>query len=142
MTRVFLDADVLLDLFMEREPHHTVALRLLTDLKRTNIGCFTSPVVFANMHYILSKAKGREYSLGRLRSLRRMVGIAPINETMVDAALAAPQRDLEDSLQLHCAEGNAIPTIITRNVKHYPKGRLQVTSPLEFLSSKALGKPG
>jgi predicted nucleic acid-binding protein len=142
MTKVFLDADVLLDLFIEREPHHTIALRLFTDLKRTNAGCFTSPVVLANMNYILAKAKGRDYSLGRLRSLRRMVGIAPIDEAMVDAALAAPQRDLEDSIQLHCAEGSRIPTIITRNVKHYPKGRLQVTSPLEYLSSKALGKSG
>jgi hypothetical protein len=96
----------------------------------------------ANMNYILAKARGREYSLGKLRSLRRMVGIVPIDEAMIDAALAAPQRDFEDSIQLHCAEGNGIETLITRNAKHYPKGRLRVTSPAEYLGSQTLGKSG
>jgi predicted nucleic acid-binding protein len=142
MTKVFIDADVLLDVFLEREPHHTMALRLLTDLRRTDTNSFTSPVVLANMNYILSKAKGREYSVGKLRSLRRMVGIVPIDEGMVDAALAAPHRDFEDSLQLHCAEENGIGTLITRNVKHYPKGRLRITSPAEYLGSKPSPKSG
>ncbi len=138
--RVFIDTDVLLDVFLEREPHHSVALRLLTHLRRDATDCFTSAVVLANLNYMLAKAKGREYSLGKLRSLRRMLGIAPIDESMVDAALAVPHRDFEDSLQLHCAEGNAIETLITRNVKHYPKGRLRVTSPVEYLGSQSPGK--
>jgi predicted nucleic acid-binding protein len=140
MTKVFIDADVLLDLFLEREPHHTIALRLLTYLRRSNAACFTSPAVIANMNYILANAMSKDYSLGKLRSLRRMVEIAPIDEGMVDAALAAPQRDFEDSLQLNCAVGNGIETLITRNAKHYPKGRLRVTSPFEYLGSPAHGK--
>ena len=142
MNSVFIDADVLLDLFLEREPHHTVALRLLTDLRRTNTDSFTSPVVLANVNYILSKVKGREYSLAKLRSLRRMVGVAPIDQGIVDAALAAPHRDFEDSLQLHCAEANGIETLITRNAKHFPKGRLRIASPAEYLGSAQSGKSG
>lgn len=142
MTKVFIDADVLLDLFLEREPHHSVALRLLTDLRRSDAHCFTSPVVLANMNYILAKAKGRDYALGKLRYLRQMVGIAPIDQQMVDGALAAPQRDFEDSIQMHCAIGNGIETLITRNARHYPKGRLRVTSPVEYLGSQAPGKSG
>jgi predicted nucleic acid-binding protein len=142
MTKVFLDADVLLDLFLDREPHHEVALRLLTDLKRTSVECFTSAVVLANMNYILGKAKGSAYSVDRLRSLRKIVGVAALDESMVDAALADPQKDFEDSIQLQCAKRNGIETLITRNVKHYPKGRLRVTSPLEYLSSKTSGKSG
>jgi hypothetical protein len=46
---------------------------LLTDLKR-----ITSPVVLASMNYTLARAKERDYSLGRLRSLRRMVGMLPL----------------------------------------------------------------
>ncbi len=140
MTRVFIDADVLLDVFLEREPHHSIALRLLTDLRRSKTSSFTSPVVLANMNYILSKAKGREYSVGKLRSLRRMIGVVPIDEGMVDAVLAAPHRDFEDALQLHCAEANGIETLITRNAKHYAKGRLRITSPVEYLGSAFSGK--
>ena len=142
MTKVFIDTDVLLDIFLEREPHHSVALRLLTDLRRRGTNCFTSAVVLANMNYILAKAKGREYSVNKLRSLRRMVGVAPIDETIVDAALASPHRDFEDSLQLHCANGNGIETLITRNAKHYPKGRLRITSPVEYLGSRGPAESG
>jgi predicted nucleic acid-binding protein len=142
MTKVFLDTDVLLDVFLEREPHHSVALRLLTDLRRRGTGCFTSAVVLANMNYILAKARGREYSVNKLRSLRRMVGVASIDETMVDAAMAAPHRDFEDSLQFHCAHGNGIETLITRNAKHYPKGQVRVTSPVEYMGSQGPAKSG
>ena len=142
MTKVFLDTDVLLDVFLEREPHHSAALRLLTDLRRRGTSCFTSAVVLSNMNYILAKAKGREYSVNKLRSLRRMVGVASIDETMVDAALAAPHRDFEDSLQLHCAHGNGIETLITRNAKHYPKDRVRVTSPVEYIGSQGSAKSG
>ena len=142
MTKVFLDTDVLLDVFLEREPYHSVALRLLTDLRGKGTSCFTSAVVLANMNYILAKAKGREYSVNKLRSLRRMVGVASIDETMVDAALAAPHRDFEDSLQLQCAHVSGIETLITRNAKHYPKGRVRITSPVEYMGSQGPAKSG
>jgi len=140
MSKVFLDTDVLLDLFLEREPHHTASLQLLTELKRTTVGCYTSPVVMANMSYILARAKGRDYSMKKLRSLRQMVGIVPIDQATVDAALASAQRDVEDSLQLHCAEASGIDTLITRNVRDYPKGRLRVIDPMQYLSSVLRGK--
>jgi predicted nucleic acid-binding protein len=142
MTKVFIDTDVLLDIFMEREPHHSAALRLLTDLRRSGTSCLTSAVVLADMNYILAKAKGREYSVNKLRSLRTMVRVAPIDEAMVDAALAAPHRDFEDGLQFQCAIGSGIETLITRNAKHYPKGRLRVTSPVEYLGSRGSAKSG
>ena len=142
MTKVFLDTDVLLDVFLEREPHHSIALRLLTNLRRRGTGCFTSAVVLANMNYILAKAKGKEYSINKLRSLRRMVEVASIDEAMVDAAIAVPHRDFEDSLQFHCAHGNGIETLITRNAKHYPKGRVRVTSPVEYLGSLGPAQQG
>jgi predicted nucleic acid-binding protein len=142
MNKVFLDTDVLLDIFLEREPHHTTALRLLTVLRQKGTACYTSPLVLANMNYLLSKAKGRDYALGRLRSLRRMVDVAPIGQTTVDNALSTPHRDLEDSLQMYCALENGIQTLVTRNVKDYPKGKVLIVDPNQYLSTKALEGKG
>jgi predicted nucleic acid-binding protein len=136
MAKVLLDTDVLLDLFLEREPHHTAALQLLSSLKRTKTACYTSPIVLANVNYILAKAKGREYSIGKLRSLRTILSVLPIDESMVDAAVAAPERDFEDTLQLQCALASGADTIITRNVRHYPKARIQVVDPMQYLGSE------
>ena len=136
MTKIFLDSDVLLDLFIEREPHHTIAQRLLTVLKRKGLQCYTSPIVLANVNYILAKAKGREYSIGKLRSLRALLNVLQIDERIVDAAVASPQTDFEDTLQLQCALANGIDTLITRNVRPYPKARIQIVDPMQYLSSE------
>jgi predicted nucleic acid-binding protein len=136
MSKIFLDSDVLLDLFIEREPHHTIAQRLLTALKRKGLKCYTSPIVLANVNYILAKAKGRTYSIGKLRSLRAILNVLQIDERMVDAAVAAPQIDFEDILQLQCALANRVDTLITRNVRHYPKTRIQIVDPMQYLSSE------
>lgn len=136
MTKIFLDSDVLLDLFIEREPHHTIAQRLLTVLKRKGSQCYTSPIVLANVNYILAKAKGREYSIGKLRSLRALLNVLQIDERIVDAAVASPQTDFEDTLQLQCALANGTNTLITRNVRHYPKARIQIVDPMQYLSSE------
>jgi predicted nucleic acid-binding protein len=137
MVKVFLDTDAILDLFLEREPHHTAALQLLSSLKRTKTASYTSPIVLANVNYILAKAKGREYSIGKLRSLRTILSVLPLDERMVDAAVAAPQRDFEDTLQLQCALASGVDAIITRNTRRYPKARIHVIDPMQYLSSEA-----
>jgi predicted nucleic acid-binding protein len=50
MGSAFLDADVILDLFIRREPHHAEALRLFSRLRRAEFRCGTSPLVIANVH--------------------------------------------------------------------------------------------
>ena len=142
MAKVFLDGDVLLDVFLEREPHHTLALRLLSHLIQSKTSCCTSPVILANMNYLLTKVKGREYALGKLRGLRQIAGVAGIDQGIVDAALANPQKDFEDSLQLHCAIANGGETLITRNVRHFPKDRMKVTDPAQYLGSQKVTNAG
>jgi predicted nucleic acid-binding protein len=140
MNRVFLDADVVLDFYVQRQPHHNLALRLFTQLKRSKTDCYTSALVVANVYYILAKVESRQYAIDKVRRLRKLVAIAPINESTVDAALSAPYKDFEDSIQFHCAIQNGINTLITRNIRDYPKGRLLVTDPIQYLSASILGE--
>ena len=142
MNRVFLDTDVILDFYIRREPHHSVALRLFTYLKKTKVPCFTSALVVANAYYILSKLKTATYALDKARRLRRLVSVAPLTEAVVDSALNAPNRDFEDTIQLQCALQNGIGTLITRNTKDYPKERVKIIDPLQYLSAAALTKKG
>jgi len=133
MDKVFIDADVLLDLYVLREPHHDNALRLFSLLKQSRTPCYTSPVVVANVSYILAKLQNRQYAVEKLRRMRKLVSIAPINESTVDAALSLPYKDFEDSIQFHCAVQNAIGTLITRNTRDYPGGQLRVVDPAQYL---------
>jgi predicted nucleic acid-binding protein len=142
MNSVFLDADVVLDLYVQREPYHGAALRLFTHLKRSRTRCYTSAVVIANAYYMLSKIEDRRYALDKMRRLRNLVAIAPLNEAIIDTALLFPQRDFEDGIQLQCAIQNKIKTLITRNTRDYPKEQLRVTDPIQYLSASVLQEKG
>lgn len=140
MNSVFLDSDIVLDFYVQREPHHETALRLFTHLKRARTRCFTSAVVMANAYYMLTKIENIKYALDKMRKLRKLVSIAPLNETIIDAALSSPFKDFEDSIQFQCAMQNNIETIITRNIKDYPKDQLRVADPGQYLSAAVLNK--
>jgi predicted nucleic acid-binding protein len=142
MNSVFLDSDIVLDFYVQREPHHEIALRLFTHLKRAKIRCFTSAVVMANAYYILTKIENTKYALDKMRKLRKFTSIAPLNESIIDAALSFPFKDFEDSIQFQCAIQNGIETIITRNTRDYPKDQLKVADPGQYLSAAVLNKKG
>ncbi len=139
---VFIDTDVLLDLYIQRQPHHDIALRLFTRLKRDKTHCYTSGVVIANIYYILAKLMSRQYAMDKIRKLRRLVSVAPLDEAMIDAAVSSSLRDFEDSIQLHCAIANRIKTLITRNTADYPKGRIRIADPGQYLSAVQMAKSG
>ena len=142
MNKVFVDTDVILDLFIRREPHHSEALRLFTHLKRSKTKTCTSPIVVANTYYILATLKDKRYAIDRIKKLRALITIAAVDETMIDAALAAPYKDFEDSIQLQCAKMNEVDTIITRNTKDYPKVGITIANPGEYLQVETMGKEG
>lgn len=135
MDSVFIDTDVILDLYIRREPHHTEALRLFTQLKRSKTQCFTSPIVLANIHYLLSKIKDKGYAIEKIKKLRRLVSVTTVDETIIDRSLESPNRDFEDSIQYFCALKNGIKCIITRNTRDFPKSEINIVTPSEYLSA-------
>jgi predicted nucleic acid-binding protein len=136
MDSVFVDTDVVLDLFIRREPHHAEALQLFTTIKRSKTKCFTSPIVIANTYYILSKVKDKGYALERIKGLRKFVKVVPVDESIIDMAIDKPYKDFEDSIQYACAKQNGIGTIITRNTKDYPKSDITIANPCEYLNTR------
>jgi len=142
MRSVFLDTDVILDLFILREPHHSEALRLFSQLRRTKTKCYTSPVVVANIYYLLVKIRNNRYALDRIRKLRNLLAIATLNEAIIDAAIASPHKDFEDSIQYHCALKNDIKVLITRNTQDYPKDQLTIAKPRDYTDIVTMEKNG
>ena len=134
MDSVFVDSDVLLDLFVRREPHHSEALALFTYIRRSKTQCFTSPIVVANIFYVLAKLKDKRYALERIKGLRKFVSVLQIDEKIIDAAIGNPYKDFEDSIQYSCAKHNGMKTIVTRNTKDYPKLDVTIANPGEYLN--------
>jgi len=133
MHRVFIDSDIILDILAKRENFYVPAAKLLTLIEKNEIAGYTSPIVFANIHYILSKLTSKEFSLKSLRTLKSIFTVLPIDETIIELALNSDFNDFEDAIQYHTALSNDIKFLITRNKKDYKKSNISVCTADEYL---------
>ena len=131
--KVFIDSDIVLDLVAHREPHYQYVAKLLTLIDREIIEAYTSPLIFANTHYILRKYVSNNLALQSLRKLKAMVHLLPIDNKIVEQSLNSDFNDFEDAIQYYTAVNNGIKIILTRNVKDYKPGTITVSTPEEFI---------
>lgn len=135
MIKLFVDSDIILDLLAEREPHYIHAARLFTLIDRNEITAYTSPLIFANLHYLLKKQTTNALALKSLRKLKTFVNILPIDERIIEQSLNADFNDFEDAIQCFTSVNNGITLIITRNKLDYKKSKIDVLTAEEFLKS-------
>lgn len=135
--RVFVDSDVILDLVLAREPFFRAATDLFLLIQDGRIAGFTSPVVFANLFYILRQETSPSEAVIALRKLRLLLGVLPVDEKIVDRALASSFSDFEDAIQCYAAVAQDLDAIVTRNKKHYRAAEIPVLDAVECIRQLA-----
>ena len=131
--KIFLDTNVLLDIFMRREPYYDASAQVVYACERGQFtGGFTT-LSACNIVYALRKQLG---SAQTIEAIRRLVGIIEPIGTSVASLLQSqenPQTDFEDTVQSKCAlEWNA-DTIITRDKSGFTDSAIPVLTPSDFL---------
>lgn len=133
MIKIFIDSDIIFDLLAEREPFYTFAARLFTLIDQNKIKGFTSPLVFANLHYLLKKYSSIAIALKNLRKLKTLVNILSIDERIIEQSLNSEFNDFEDAIQYFTAVNNGINILVTRNKAEYKKGMIDILNAEEFM---------
>lgn len=133
MQKIFIDTDIFLDVLAERQPFYKNAAAIFTLIEHGKILGYTSPVVFANLHYILSKQLPKKYAITSLKRIRTLIKIVPVDEKNIDLSLESGFTDFEDAIQYNAAISAGISTLITRNIKDYKNPIITVCSPEEYL---------
>ena len=131
--QLFIDTDIILDLFAKREPFYRHSAQLFTLIDNDKIYAFTTPVVFSNLFYILSRLKSRKFAHFTLRKLRLLINIITVDEKIVDLALNSEFKDFEDAIQFYSANFHNLDFIITRNVKDYITTKITVLTAKEYI---------
>ena len=132
MIKLFIDSDIILDLLIKRNEYESSAL-LFTQLEKRDFIGYTSPIVIASVHYIMTKYAGKNKSILNLRKIRKMLSILNVNEEIIDEALYSDAPDFEDLIQYIASEKNDIDFIITRNKDYYKGSKLPALTATEFL---------
>jgi predicted nucleic acid-binding protein len=133
--RIFIDSDVILDVLSKREPFNHHAEKLFDRIDKGDVEAFTSPLVFSNLFYLLRKQVGSVKAIGLLKKLRILLKVLPMNDKVVDSALASSMPDFEDALQFHCATNAGVDTIVTRNGRDFKSIPGALFTPEEYLKS-------
>jgi predicted nucleic acid-binding protein len=135
MEKVLADTNIILDLLAKREPFYDPAANLFSRADRGELIICVSALSFANVNYLLSRQFTASLARGILLKFRTLVEVLSINDRIVDLALSCDFRDFEDGIQYFTAIENAIPTIITRNLKDFKHAAIPVMTAEQFLNA-------
>ncbi len=133
--RIFIDSDIILDLLAKREPYYIYSSKLFTVIDKGDIIACTSPLIFANLHYLLRKFTSNSSALKSLRKLKTLVNILPIDEKVIEQSLNSDFNDFEDAIQYFTAVNNGISVLITRNKRDYKKSKIPILTAEEFIKT-------
>ncbi len=133
---LFVDADVMIDLFTKRNPFHTPAEEFFNQVEQKQIRSFTSPIAIANAHYIVRKTLSDSVARQALQKLSLIIKVLPVTQKEIDLALQSSLPDFEDAIQYFTARENGLRCIVTRNTRDYPARDLSVCTPEEWLAQR------
>jgi predicted nucleic acid-binding protein len=130
---ILLDADVILDVALDRTPHADASAALLLRLERRPYRAFVAWHTLANLYYLLRPARGpgdaREFLVG----LTTILLVAPTNTEDLRFAASLEMEDFEDAMQVAAARACGVPVIATRNLRHYRRAPIKARTPTQLL---------
>lgn len=142
MDYVLIDTDVILDFFFDRKPFAEFATEILNLCEADKIKGFTTPVIVANVYYLLRKVATHDIIVEKIKQLLSIIEVINMDSNAVVNALNSEFKDFEDALQNFSAiENGQINIILTRNIKDFKKSKLAVLSPESYLRGIVFDKP-
>ncbi len=136
-SKLFIDSDVVIDFFTDREPHANPASELFDLNERGEVKLYLSAVSLNNIYYIVRRYLGHKKTLEVIEDLVIMTEIIGTTRKEIVQALKNNFKDFKDSIQYSSALTiDGIEAIITRNIKDYKNSEIAVMTPLNYLKMK------
>ena len=135
--KLFIDSDVVIDFFTDREPHVNPASELFELNEQGKVKLYLSAVSINNIYYIVRRFLGHKKTIEVVEALTEMTEIVGTTKKEIIQSLKNDFSDYEDSIQYSTALTiKDLDAIITRNIKDYRNSSLAVMTPLNFLKMK------
>jgi predicted nucleic acid-binding protein len=132
--RVLFDTNIILDLFLDRDPFADNAAALWEANAEGRLNGFVSVITPVNLFYIGCRLRDRSTAFHAVREVLAALSVCYADHTTLQTALDLPFQDYEDAFQHASAISNELDAIVTRNIKDFANATLPVFSPTELLS--------
>ena len=133
MEHLFVDTNIVLDLLAQRAEFFQEAQELFTRADLNKVELTISALTFANTHYILSKHLKLEETRKILNKFKVLVNVAPVDDKIIELALASDFKDFEDAIQYYSALESKAQLIITRNKKDFKHAKIPIMTAKEYI---------
>lgn len=131
---ILVDTNIILDLFLERDPHTDAARIIITKCAEREVIGYLAAHSIPNLFYILRKSYTPKERRELIRNLCNIFHISDLNaEKIISAVDNEEFADFEDCLQEECAVEAVADYIVTRNPDDYSGSRVKVIEPDEFV---------
>jgi predicted nucleic acid-binding protein len=137
MDKTFIDSDIILDLIQKREPFYHEAVSLFTLIEENKVKGFVSPLIFANLFYIVRKLESSKFAIQVLTRLKAILHVLTINDKIVKLALSSGFKDFEDAIQFYSALEANLEYLITGNKADYKKTGIIICNAREYLALRS-----
>ncbi|MPM32238.1 hypothetical protein SDC9_78800 [bioreactor metagenome] len=134
MKNLLVDNNIVVDLLAKREPFYRDAQELFTLADEKKVTLSISALTFVNTHYLLSKGLNADDVRKVLIKFKILVKVLPLEDKILELALASDFTDFEDAIQYHTAMENNQEIIITRNKKDFITAKLPVLTAKEYIN--------
>ena len=131
--RCLIDANILLDVLSDRQPHVQDSSKIWKLCETRQIEGFVSTLTFADLIYILRKELDPGTIEKTLDSLKLIFIFAELNESDISNAASLKWADFEDAIQSVTASRIKADFIVTRNVRDFKNSSITALTPAEIL---------
>ena len=131
--RILLDTNVILDIFLDREPFVDDAGLIWKAHEAERLTAYVSAITPVNLFYIARKLQGREIAARAVHRLLATLPVTTVNHSVLESALVLGFEDFEDAVQHASAETQGLAAIVSRNIEDFARARLDVLAPGDFI---------
>ncbi len=135
-SKIFVDSDVIIDFFTDREPFVNPASKIFELNESGLVQIYISAVSLNNIYYIVRKFLGHKDTIKIVEELVEITEIIGTTKKEIVQALKNDFKDYEDSVQYSSALNiKGLDAIVTRNTKDYIKAKLPIFTSESYIKT-------
>jgi len=138
--RVLWDADVVLDVLLERGADAAASRRLMTRVERGEVVGYLCGTTVLLLHEAAKRMVGAEEAARQLRKLLLIFDVMPVNRVVLESALMNDKLEFEDAVLYEAARHGGADALVTRGFPAFKGAEVPVATPETIL--KVLNQKG
>ncbi|WP_103030482.1 PIN domain-containing protein [Salinibacter altiplanensis] len=132
--RILFDTNVVLDVFLNRDPFVEFAAHLFEANARGDLEGILGATTVTTIYYLLDSNRGNAVAREKVEALLRLFDVAAVNRQVLVQAAESGFADYEDAVLHSAARTTGADGIVTRNTADFSTAALAVYAPAELLT--------